>query len=254
MGDRLGVGVRLAVRRRGMVVATVIIGLACVLGLRGDASERGGGRALDHHLAVFNGRVVGSAFVIAEGFAVTNAHVVSGLRPGGRVELVASGSGQARGVGRLVAISSRMDLAVLAVPAGFAPHVAATDAPRIAGLAVIAAGIDAGGSQRGLPRFEVSGRVLNPRNDSTGFGPGLVARLPGVRPGFSGGPVFDRAGRLVGMIAAIRPARAAAASLPMAASGFAPTQRRAPAAEEALVLRASEMRAEVQRLLRTAGR
>ena len=140
-----------------------------------------------------------------------------------------------------------MDVAVIAVPGGLAPSVAGSDAPEIAGLAVIAAGIDAGGGQRGLPRLEVTGRVLHPRNDSTGFGPGLVARLPGVRPGFSGGAVFDRTGRLVGMIAAIRPARTAAASTPMAASGFAPAQKRAPAAEEALVLRAGELRAEVRR-------
>ena len=71
MGDRPGVGVRLAVRRRGMFVATVIMGLACVLGFRGDATERGAGRALDHHVTVFNGRVVGSAFMIADGIAVT---------------------------------------------------------------------------------------------------------------------------------------------------------------------------------------
>ncbi len=253
MGDRLGVGVRPSVRRRGMIVATVILSFACVLGFRGDASESGG-RALDHHLTVFNGRIVGSAFVIADGLAVTNAHVVRGLRPGGRLELVASGPGRARGAGKVLAISPRMDLAVLSVPGGLAPPVPGEDAPRVAGLAVVAAGIDAGGGRRGLPRLELAGRVINPANDSTGFGPALVALLPGVRPGFSGGPMFDRAGRLVGMIAAIRPARSAAAAMPMAASGFAPKQRRAAAAEEALVLRAGELRAEAQRLLRSAGR
>ena len=48
------------------------------------------------------------------------------------------------------------------------------------------------------------------------FGPGLVAWLPGARPGFSGGPLLDAGGRLVGMVTALRPA---ANDLRLAAGG-----------------------------------
>ena len=56
--------------------------------------------------------------------------------------------------------------------------------------------------------------------------------------------MLDGQGALVGMIAAIRPGRPAAATL----SGFSPARAR-PASEEALVLRAPELRAEVRRLI-----
>ena len=91
-------------------------------------------------------------------------------------------------------------------------------------------------------------RCCVPRSTSPPSGPGLVARLPGARPGFSGGPLLDGRGRLVGMVTALRPAprrrRAAAA----------PAARPPPAAGvEAFALRAAAVRAEVRRLLAPAA-
>ena len=114
--------------------------------------------------------------------------------------------------------------------------------PERAGLEVTAAGIDAGDGRAG-PRFEVDGTVLEPRARIAAFGPGLIARLPAARPGFSGGPLFDRQGRFVGMVTALRPAAGARRV------GGAAARAAAPAAVEAFALRAAEVRAEVRRLL-----
>lgn len=222
-------------------VVVLFVAVAPAVQMRADARLR----PLDHHAVVFNGTIVGSAFAIADGVAVTNRHVVAGLRRGGAVALLASVRG-ASAEGRLIAVSPRMDLAVLAVPPGFLPAVPAEDAPERAGLPVTAAGIDAGDGTAG-PRFEVDGTILEPRARIAAFGPGLIARLPAARPGFSGGPLFDRQGRFAGMVTAIRPATGSA----VGAAGRAERQRRT--AVDAFALRAGEVRAEVRRLLAAYG-
>ena len=113
--------------------------------------------------------------------------------------------------------------------------------PAEPGMAVTAVGIDAGDGGAG-ERLALSGVVLDPREDLAAFGPGLVAWLPGARPGFSGGPLLDERGRLVGMVTAIRPAEGGPGWRPPAAAGGRP-------AVEAFALRAGEVRAEVRRLL-----
>lgn len=215
-----------------------------------EARSRQAVRPLDFHATVLNDRILGSAFQIEDGLAITNAHVVRGLAAGDPVELTASTRGQVRAQGRLVATSARMDLAVLAVPRGFLATVAARDARGIAGQAVVAAGMDATGSFGPGPALELEGHILAPRADLPAFGPGLVAWLPGVRPGFSGGPLLDADGALVGMITAIRSAQPATA--PVALSGVESSPGSSAIKEEAFVLRASEIRAEVRRLLRSA--
>ena len=90
--------------------------------------------------------------------------------------------------------------------------------------------------------MELAGEVVVPRTDIPAFGPGLIASVPGVRPGFSGGPMLDRQGRLVGMVTAIRPGRERHSRLGLRARG--PARRRGG-------LRAPRraIRAEVARLL-----
>lgn len=250
MIDRRNVGggaVRPPLWRRALLVALALLVMAGPV-TRVAAQAR----ALDHQATVLNGRIVGSAFAIGADLALTNAHVVAGLRPGNAVRLTTEGQGGAAVIARLVAISPRMDLAVLRLPRGFLPAVPGQDAPRRAGLKVRAGGVDA---SAGLgPRMELSGTILAPHADLPAFGPGLVARVPGVRPGFSGGPLIDGEGRLVGMITAIRPRHAAMRDGATPASGFAPRAARRPVqAEEAFVLRADAIRAEASRLLARSG-
>ena len=108
-----------------------------------------------------------------------------------------------------------------------------------------AVGIDAGAGGAG-ERLALSGWVLESHADLAAFGPGLVAWLPGARPGFSGGPLLDADGRLVGMVTALRPAEN---DLRLAAGGGG----RGGPAVEAFALRADEVRAEVRRLLAAGG-
>jgi S1-C subfamily serine protease len=199
-------------------------------------------RPIDHHATVRNGKLIGSAFAIADGLALTNAHVMEGRRPGQSVRLVASGGHHDRAVAQILAISPRMDLAILAIPPGFLPPVGSHRASGV-GLPVIAAGIDGSGGPTAGARLEVAGYVLAAHRHIAAFGPGLVARLPGVRLGFSGGPLLDSEGHLVGMVTAIRPGK------PAAASSLVRSGAHDAVANEAYVLRADALRDEVQRLL-----
>ena len=64
-----------------------------------------------------------------------------------------------------------------------------------AGLAVTAAGIDAAGdARRGRAAGGGGGGGRRRGRISPPYGPGLIARLPGARPGFSGGPLLDARG------------------------------------------------------------
>lgn len=191
-------------------------------------------RALDRHAVVMNGAIVGSAFAIADGLAVTNRHVVAGLRPGARVQLLASGPGHGIAAASLVAISPRMDLALLRMPVGLMPAVTTEPSGTRAGEMVVAAGVDASEGPGG-ERYEAAGEVVTPLADIAAFGPGMIVSLPQGRPGFSGGPMFDRGGRFVGMVTALR------------TEGGAGSPR-----IEAYALRADAIRTEVARLMRAS--
>lgn len=149
----------------------------------------------------------GAAVAIAPGLLATNAHVI----PDGAEQLQAiRGDGTARAEARLVARSTTMDLALLAVPPGiFTPLAAA--GPVRAGQPIWAAGAPAAGAA------VATGRVLRPGVLLPGHGPGFTARLPALL-GYSGGPAVDEQGRLLGLVTALP--QPGAAPLLAALSGF----------------------------------
>jgi S1-C subfamily serine protease len=228
-------------RLRARLVAGAILA-AAALGAAGPGAAGGGdplrpaGGALAYHATVVNGAVTGSSFQIADGLALTNAHVVRPAGPGDEVTLMLGGPGDGRRArARILAVSARMDLAVLAVAPGLLPVAPVADAPAGRGSAVRAAGVVAGAGGPGA-RMELDGRIDSGAMLVAAFGPGVIATMPGIRRGFSGGPVFDGAGRLVGMVAALRPDPGA----PGGAGG---------AGREAFILTADAIRAEAARLV-----
>lgn len=242
MGNRRGVGgAGYVLRLRGAWNVALVLCL-CLIGTAGDgARARGAARPLDYHAMLLNGRIVGSAFAVAEGVGVTNAHVLRGRRPGEAVILRASGEPRGKVTVRIRAISARMDLALLDLPADLLPVVRMAPRGVVPGQRAVAAGVDAGGPAWPGPVREASGEVTQPQVGLAAFGLGLILRMPGARPGFSGGPLFDAQGQLLGMVSAIRTGAAARPAGGFGAGGAGAT--------EAFALGVDEIRAEVARLL-----
>ncbi|MFZ6761542.1 MULTISPECIES: S1 family peptidase [Acetobacterales] len=141
-------------------------------------------------IAALEGRGVAVAFDAEH--VLTCAHLLGGS---GRLRLT-RGDGRSEAEGVVLARSRRMDLAVLRVPRGFlAPVLRAADRPR-EGETVWAAGVPQLGA--GIAR----GHVEAPDAEMPGFGRGFTARMPALM-GYSGGPVVDAEGRLLGLTSAL---------------------------------------------------
>ncbi len=134
----------------------------------------------------------GSAIVLRPGLAVTSAHVLR------RHERLTAQSSIGPVPVELVARSDRLDLAVLAVPHGIGrelrPAPAAVDLP-----------VWAMGTTTGTLSATVAGRIENVRAvvcveaESEGpFQEGIMYAAE-AGPGYSGGPLVDGRGRLLGM-------------------------------------------------------
>lgn len=159
------------------------------------ASETPLGRLNDNYLALVTGLPglfggTGSAVVIEPGLAVTNAHVV---KAGPFHAYAAKGEVAAM----VLALSRRLDLALLRVPEDLGEAIALGQACK--GDAVWAMGTTTGR----IPPT-VAGRVENP--DAHAFVEatrdavwGGLMYAAGAGPGYSGGPVVDGGGRLVGI-------------------------------------------------------
>jgi S1-C subfamily serine protease len=182
------------------------------------------------------GVTVGAAIAVDGRHVLTNAHV---LRQAGGPVTLRRADGLAEAPARLVAASPRMDLAVLRMPEGFLrPAPLAPELP-VTGEAVWALGPE------GLGRALAEGRVARPYVQMRGFGPGFTAGL-GALMGFSGGPVVDGSGRVMGLTTALPQPGAApllAALTGMDLAGLAEGARR-----QVFILDIREAMAEAERL------
>jgi S1-C subfamily serine protease len=141
--------------------------------------------------------IEGSGFVYAHDRVMTNAHVVAGVS-NPLVDI--SGSAVP---GRVVYYNPDIDVAVLAVPTGSVkPLRLSTTATAVAGDGVAILGYPQNGPYDvQIGRVRAAQRLRSPDI----YGDGTVIRdvlsLRGlIRPGNSGGPVVDSAGRVVGVV------------------------------------------------------
>jgi len=176
-------------------------------------------------------RLLGSATPIGGRYVLTNRHVIDlAERRGAEVALSLGGRIMPA---TIAGVSGRLDIAVLvaAEPLGPTPAIAATLG---AGAAV---------SARGPSGDRVHGSIVSrPWNEA--WGPALFARLP-VAFGFSGGPVTDASGALVGLVtAAVNPSASELLSLRAGATAAPP--RETPVV---LILPIGPVLAEAERLV-----
>lgn len=143
------------------------------------------------------GTVTGSAFPYAPGYLVTNAHVVSGTRPGATRIIDAGGHAYSA---RVVLFDGAKDVAVLYSPGLSLPPLPLGPARRGTAAAVI--GYPGGGPEDVQPAV-VDGSVKAQGRDI--WNQNLVDRQiwviqSEVRPGNSGGPLVDLTGKVIGVV------------------------------------------------------
>jgi serine protease Do len=134
---------------------------------------------------------MGSGFVISEdGLIATNRHVIGEAR---RIQ-VETPDGRQHPVLEIYASDLKLDLAILRVQTPGLPPLALADSD----AARQAEPIVAIGHPAGLTYSVVSGLISDPARDVEGV-PMIQVAVP-IEPGNSGGPVFDRNGRVLGLL------------------------------------------------------
>jgi S1-C subfamily serine protease len=141
--------------------------------------------------------IEGSGWIAAPGVVVTNAHVVAG-----ESDTVVQVGGHPPDIpARVVVYDPRDDVAILRVPGRLGPSLEMAPNPR-SGTAAAILGYPLDGAFDAEPgRLGQTRRVMT--DDSYGNGPVVrsIASLRGrVRPGNSGGPMIDGAGRVVATV------------------------------------------------------
>lgn len=154
-----------------------------------------------YHAVVLNGGITGSAFAITDEIAVTNAHVLTGREAGEFVSLLTPQSAQI--AAQIIALSDQMDLAILSVADAGLRIPRERNGIQIEGDPIYAIGFAEISGSSYLP-FVAPGAVTSSTLFLEPFGEGIIATMPLVRKGFSGGPVFNESGALIGMVAALR--------------------------------------------------
>lgn len=204
--------------------------LATLLALAAAPIESAGAGALgtleDEQVALFerianavvvisHGGTVGTGFGVAPGLVLTAAHVVAGAA---EVEVTLRDGRTLRG-GVLTGTGAGTDLALVRLPPASLATLALSPVSRPRTGSVVATVGHGDGNRWSF----ATGMVSNAEADGPG-GALLRLQLP-LRPGASGGPVVDRAGRVVGMITTGGPGVAFAVRAPVilgALKGLAP--------------------------------
>lgn len=185
-------------KRKGMARKTLAAWALCILAmlpgsvLAGDFSKI----FAEHENSVVTIRVKsgagvaqGSGFFIAENMIATNFHVIKGAKAAQYARNYKDGF---LDVDTLVLFDKKRDLAILYAKDGGDPLELASPEGLVPG-----AEIGVIGSPRGFEKSVTSGNFSNLRKFS---GIEVVQFSAPVSPGNSGGPVFDEAGRVVGVV------------------------------------------------------
>lgn len=184
--------------RTGLLLVLALLPLACVpmvppaqRAAVGTPAARVAAESFAAVLDPDGGAPLGAAVAIGPLHALTSAHVAHAAARDGRVRLQ-RGDGVTEAVAVVRAVSAQVDVALLGTPAGFLTSASTATAAPVSGEPVWAVG------PHQLGRAVAAGRVMRSTASVDGSGSGFTARLP-VLMGYSGGPVVDREGRLLGL-------------------------------------------------------